>query len=764
MFCTNCGKEFNGNFCPYCGTQSVTEVKCPNCGRTREADEKFCADCGYRFDSHDSAPAANYFGKPNRTASLRHNVTAGTLLFKLYSLLYYLPAIAFVLFSLSVFAFYAAPIATTPAIKDLEIPAESLGNVYGISKDLPDLKGYMIGLIAFAVFNAIAAILLSATAVKNDTKLKTVSIGDKKVQKGYIFYITEAVLSLVFFIVGIVMQVRIKNFAKSVDDDLILVGACPKLLIAFSIITFIFIVGAVIGRVCQSKVRPNLSDAEHEKCIATDNRKIEALQEARLSLKVDERLNLPLSEKEIDNYALSRSANKTLFIILIFFVLAILLAATDFIISISINSNKEFVSIPINSNNESISIPINSNNESISIPIKSNEEYVSSSRIFLVFALITIFISLIFTSLSGLWVGNGKVMKKRAIIAIIAIVLAVASISTAIVTGNKLNNYNHDSYYYNYYNINKCNETLNTLNEDSELISKWKNDFEAKKDDLIEYDKKIRQAYSDGTIDETELEPNKFIYNTLYINEKSTYITFLYSAQNERTKLLYNYGNGQYMRGSSTLFDTEIQETEQTIDNYIAEKYYKIVYAPLDIPIFYDKEPISAEKLINNYDLIINELESVITNVNNAKKELKNNIETYKEYSVQNKQGNMTLTEYSEYIKKTKTEEADLKNKLTVRLTISIIAAFLFIIITFIISITGFVKLCQLSKNGKTASTTIKIIKNEVANMPKLTTKKSSLISELSQYAKEKNYEAFSNTLSQLHNEFLVYIEKLPLQ
>ena len=52
MICKNCGKEFEGNFCPECGTRIEQQemTQCPNCGAERVDNGKFCVNCGYNFD------------------------------------------------------------------------------------------------------------------------------------------------------------------------------------------------------------------------------------------------------------------------------------------------------------------------------------------------------------------------------------------------------------------------------------------------------------------------------------------------------------------------------------------------------------------------------------------------------------------------------------------------------------------------------------------------------------------------------------------
>ena len=47
--CFKCGAEFEGNFCPECGTQWQENKQCPNCGATLAGGAKFCNNCGYSF-------------------------------------------------------------------------------------------------------------------------------------------------------------------------------------------------------------------------------------------------------------------------------------------------------------------------------------------------------------------------------------------------------------------------------------------------------------------------------------------------------------------------------------------------------------------------------------------------------------------------------------------------------------------------------------------------------------------------------------------
>ena len=47
--CSRCGQEFEGNFCPECGTPSQEVKACPVCGVRVLGNVKFCPECGYPY-------------------------------------------------------------------------------------------------------------------------------------------------------------------------------------------------------------------------------------------------------------------------------------------------------------------------------------------------------------------------------------------------------------------------------------------------------------------------------------------------------------------------------------------------------------------------------------------------------------------------------------------------------------------------------------------------------------------------------------------
>lgn len=53
--CSNCGREFTGNFCPECGFAAENELWefCTNCGTENWNGEKFCENCGASLEKKE---------------------------------------------------------------------------------------------------------------------------------------------------------------------------------------------------------------------------------------------------------------------------------------------------------------------------------------------------------------------------------------------------------------------------------------------------------------------------------------------------------------------------------------------------------------------------------------------------------------------------------------------------------------------------------------------------------------------------------------
>ena len=65
--CLNCGTEFEGNFCPECGTHKNDGKNCRQCGKLLPKNAKFCTECGYSFLGE--LPAENARAEDEKTAA-----------------------------------------------------------------------------------------------------------------------------------------------------------------------------------------------------------------------------------------------------------------------------------------------------------------------------------------------------------------------------------------------------------------------------------------------------------------------------------------------------------------------------------------------------------------------------------------------------------------------------------------------------------------------------------------------------------------------
>ncbi|MBD5100803.1 MAG: leucine-rich repeat protein [Clostridiales bacterium] len=82
MICKNCGKEFNGKFCPYCGTpvEEQSSNVCPNCGSERVSDAKFCVNCGYNFEEKREYKIENtQIQESNQPYKKEKNINTGAI-------------------------------------------------------------------------------------------------------------------------------------------------------------------------------------------------------------------------------------------------------------------------------------------------------------------------------------------------------------------------------------------------------------------------------------------------------------------------------------------------------------------------------------------------------------------------------------------------------------------------------------------------------------------------------------------------------------
>ena len=111
--CSKCGAEFEGNFCPECGTPSQAPKVCPKCGAQLKENVKFCNNCGYAFveqnDAHSADKSAQQ-GDLRSSAPAKSTTTIDWQQSKVFRLLQYAPLVIFALWAVLLWAFMAAPV------------------------------------------------------------------------------------------------------------------------------------------------------------------------------------------------------------------------------------------------------------------------------------------------------------------------------------------------------------------------------------------------------------------------------------------------------------------------------------------------------------------------------------------------------------------------------------------------------------------------------------------------------------------------------
>lgn len=247
--CPNCGREYQGNFCPECGTMWEDERTCPECGTVVEGSLKFCPNCGHGFIGKTKPK------KPSKIVAIAP---------KLHKATEYLPVAMFAFFALLLFALFAAPVAIIPSMELLgeKTPAESLGNMYQIfnglyGEDIPDLKSVAIACVLIAAYALIIAIALLLTTFKKPLNYKRLSIFGLKVRFAEIFEGAACIIYLIFLIITSVIIAKISAFDGGLG--LIAAGACVVTILVFSCIFFVLHVAAkLFEKLYLDKVAPEL--------------------------------------------------------------------------------------------------------------------------------------------------------------------------------------------------------------------------------------------------------------------------------------------------------------------------------------------------------------------------------------------------------------------------------------------------------------------------------------------------------------------------
>lgn len=204
--CSKCGTEFEGNFCPECGAQYLRERTCPSCGEVSPDGAKFCRNCGFSFENVASAsfqvPAA-----PKRSNGATYRLFSN------------LPPLIFLVYSLLIFGFLGASV--------FGGIYEGIRSGYQIIDTTSYLRNYFIAIVALNV----GGILIAMGYV-------VAHFRQNEASEDYCT-VMASILLLCQIIVSSIIIGRVRN---DTSDSLLTPGACPILLLVFSLLAFVTII------------------------------------------------------------------------------------------------------------------------------------------------------------------------------------------------------------------------------------------------------------------------------------------------------------------------------------------------------------------------------------------------------------------------------------------------------------------------------------------------------------------------------------------
>lgn len=265
--CLNCGTEFEGNFCPECGTHKNDGKNCRQCGKLLPKNAKFCTECGYSFlgelpaenaraeDEKTAAPAAREIAaasapvqpaQPQQESYARAPLLNADLLRAAHGALRYIPAALLALFAVLALCFLATPLigANLFLLGAKESAYEALSDT-----SVSFLHGSIRTVIVFASFAFLAAAVMGIAAHRN--KWTALNYADFAAAPFYL-----AIFSAACALIGIIN-------AEDGGAGVLTSETCPVLLIVFSLLFALFSAGATVGRYFLGK-SPALAQAREE--------------------------------------------------------------------------------------------------------------------------------------------------------------------------------------------------------------------------------------------------------------------------------------------------------------------------------------------------------------------------------------------------------------------------------------------------------------------------------------------------------------------
>lgn len=274
--CFKCGCEFDGNFCPKCGSKYEKEKTCPNCNAVVDGGVSFCNNCGYSFERE---AAETPIVKPKKASAADVSFSVWNVLAKV------LPKVstyALALFSLLLWAFFAAPFASMFGV--------SLGNVYTtINGTFDDFLPVARASLAFGVI----CLLYAAATVTLSFVPKTAKAVVGKTDLIKLMSVCGNVFYAPFFALGCAAIAKSKEIGAEK-------GSFAGVIIAFSVVFAVLSVGSVIADLLLRRKASAYSDAVNAAVQAQKER-----EERRINLLAERKANAvaALSEQGLDQPA-----------------------------------------------------------------------------------------------------------------------------------------------------------------------------------------------------------------------------------------------------------------------------------------------------------------------------------------------------------------------------------------------------------------------------------------------------------------------------
>ena len=169
---------------------------------------------------------------------------------KVYKLLYFVPACAFALMTVLLFAFFAAPVATDPFF------GMSAGSGYDLLGQASGLQGALIALLVFALFGLALAVFMLVQVFKKPLRHRTVKVFGRTFCQETALNALAGLWLFVYFLLGCILCGQAAGLGLSA-------GAFPALVIVFSILAGICAAAPVL-RYFLAKREPALAGPERE--------------------------------------------------------------------------------------------------------------------------------------------------------------------------------------------------------------------------------------------------------------------------------------------------------------------------------------------------------------------------------------------------------------------------------------------------------------------------------------------------------------------